>query len=68
MRPRSGLLGRLVPAVGIVALVGVASGLTDLPFGCGSTALCAAVPRFGVNGKQYVSVMAGNEVLTFGLP
>ena len=47
MRPRSGLLGRLVPAVGIVALVGVATGLTDLLFGCGSTDLRATISGIG---------------------
>ncbi len=70
-RRQSGLLGRLGPALGIVLLIGAATGLTvcDLLFGCGCEPLWASAAAhcdIEIPGPPDCPVCAGSPVRLAG--
>ncbi len=70
-RRQSGLLGRLGPALGIVLLIGAATGLTvcDLLFGCGCEPLWASAAAhcdIEIPGPPDCPVCAGSAVRLAG--
>ena len=69
-RRQSALLGRLGPALGIVLLIGAATGLTvcDLLFGCGYEPLCSAAAHCDIEipGPPDCPVCAGSPVRLSG--